>query len=84
MTDHIHRIPYGGGYVRERERIEGGNAEPDSEAALEIARAVRDRLNNAWYMNDRNGKHRARTRVDPAKDQRTRPSGEKYVREDGA
>lgn len=68
---HLHKIP-GTTVLRERERIEGGVAEPGSEAAMEIARRLRDKLNNSFYMNNRGHKHRV-PRVDPDKDQRTQP-----------
>lgn len=66
----IHRIP-GTSVLRERERIEGGIADPNSEAALAICRAHRDRYNYA-HAAKRASSHRI-PRVDPDKDQRTAP-----------
>lgn len=79
MNGVIHKIPYTS-VLRERERIQGGIAEPGSDEAMAIARAVRDQLNNQTYMNDRSCKHR-NPRIDPSRDQRTTPYGAPYRKE---
>jgi hypothetical protein len=76
VTGHIHKIPYTS-VVRERERTLGGNAEPNSDEAMAIARSVRDRLNNFYYMNQRGGRQHSGP-VDPALDQRITPFGDPF------